>query len=57
MDTKPNEVLEQLVKKLESGELTEAEELALLKEINFSYDVVNKFLEELKIEQLKAEIK
>lgn len=51
-----NEALEQLLKKLEAGEMTEAEELQLLREINFSYDVINKFLEELKIAKLKSEI-
>lgn len=57
MDTKQNEAIEQLIKKIEGGELTEAEELQVLKEINFSYDVLNKFLEEIKMEQLKANIK
>lgn len=48
--------LEALIAKAQNGELSEAEELQLLKDINFSYTVINKFLEELKIEQLKSEI-
>ncbi|WP_291122305.1 hypothetical protein [Flavobacterium sp. UBA6046] len=56
MDNTQTQAIDDLIKKLENGELTEEQELALLKELNFSYDVLNKFLEQVKIEQLKAEI-
>lgn len=52
-----NEVLEKLVKSLEKGDLSPSEELFLLKEINFSYDVLNKFLEELRAQQIESELK
>lgn len=48
--------LEALIAKAQNGELTQEEEIQLLKEMNLSYDVLNKFLENLKIEQLKSEI-
>ncbi len=48
--------LEARIAKLQAGELNEAEEMELLKDIDFSYDVMNKFLELLKIEQLKSEL-
>lgn len=57
MDTQQSEAIDQLIKKLENGELNEEQELELLKELNFSYDVMNKFLEELKIAKLSAEMK
>ncbi len=57
METQQNEALEVLIKKLENGELTQEQELEFLKELNFSYDVLNKFLEELKIAKLSAEMK
>jgi hypothetical protein len=57
MDDRLKEVLELLAKKAEAGEFTEAESLKLLREINISYEVLNKFLEEIRIEQLKAKLK
>jgi hypothetical protein len=48
--------LQALMAKAENRELSEQEELQLLREIDFSYDVLIKFLEELKMEQLKSEI-
>jgi len=51
----PEELQDQITK-LQNGELSEAQEIELLKEISFSYDVLNKFLEELKMEQLKSEM-
>ncbi len=51
------EDLENLIEKINKGELSEQEELSLLKEINFSYDVLNKFLEEVKVEKLNIDLK
>jgi len=45
-----------MIAKAENGELSETEQLELLRDISFSQDAIIKFLEELKIEQLKAEI-
>jgi Asp-tRNA(Asn)/Glu-tRNA(Gln) amidotransferase B subunit len=50
------EELEAMVAKLQNGELTEDEQVQLLKEMNMSTDAINKFLEETKIEQLKSEL-
>ena len=49
--------LQALIAKAEKGELSEQEQLELLKKINISQKAINEFLEELKIEQLTAEIK
>ena len=51
------EDLDKLIEKINNGESSEQEELALLKELNFSYDVLNKFLEELKVAKLSADLK
>jgi hypothetical protein len=57
MDIKQKEEIEFLIKKVENGELSEEEELTLLKGLDFSYDVLNKFLEEIKIAKLSADLK
>jgi hypothetical protein len=54
--TEQQKAIDELVAKLKNGELSQEQELALLKELNFSYDILNKFLEKIKMEQLKAEI-
>ena len=51
------EEIESLVKKMENGDLSEQEELAVLEELNSIYDIVNKVLEEIKVEQLSANLK
>ena len=51
------EEVESLVKRIESGELSEDEELSLLRELDFSYDVMDKYLEEIKVVKLSEELK
>lgn len=50
------EELDKLIEKINNGELSEQDELVFLKELNFSYDVLNKFLEELKVAKLSADL-
>lgn len=52
-----NESLGSMLNRLKNSELSQKEELALLKELNFSYDVLNMLLEEIKVAKLSNDIK
>ncbi len=52
-----NEKLESLLKRIENGEISEEEKLSILKELNFSYDVLNTLLDEIKVAKLTNDIK
>ena len=52
-----NEKLESLLKRIENGEIGEEEKLSILKELNFSYDVLNTLLDEIKVAKLTNDIK
>ena len=51
------ETTELLIKRIENGEISEEEKLSILKELNFSYDVLNTFLDEIKVAKLTNDIK
>ncbi|MBY0328631.1 hypothetical protein K2Q02_00840 [Patescibacteria group bacterium] len=40
--------LDELIEKVQMGEATEAEELELLQEISFSYDILKKYLKNIR---------
>lgn len=48
------EHMDELIEKVQTGEATEAEEIELLQEISFSYDILKKYLDRIKAELLKA---
>ncbi len=40
--------MDELIEKVQTGEATEAEEIELLQEISFSYDILKKYLKNIK---------
>jgi len=48
--------MDEIIEKIQTGEATDAEQIELLQELSFSYDVLKKYLEAIKIELLKAQI-
>lgn len=47
--------MDELIEKVQYGEATEEEEIELLKEIAFSYDVMKRYLNRIKEEFLQAQ--
>lgn len=47
--------MDELIEKVQYGEATESEEVELLQEIAFSYNVMKKYLDRIKEEFLKAQ--